>query len=67
MRIAKRIVDFSCDDNKICEDNSLDSWIKSADFLVERFDSFISDLKAQPNPDLAMFIVALNRLKPLVS
>ncbi len=67
MRIAKRIVDFSSDDKKICEDNSLDGWIKSADFLVERFDSFILDLKAQPNPDLAMFIVALNRLKPLVS
>jgi glutamate dehydrogenase len=67
MRIAKEIVDFSCDDKNLCEINSLDNWIKKSDFLVERFDNFIADLKAQPNVDLAMFVVALNRLKPLVS
>jgi glutamate dehydrogenase len=66
MRIAKEIVDFSCDDQNLCEINSLDNWIKKSDFLVERFDNFIADFKAQPNVDLAMFVVALNRLKPLV-
>ncbi len=67
MRIAKRIVDYSCNDKNFCESNSLDNWIKSVDFLVERYDGFISELKVQPNPDLAVFIVALNRLKPLVN
>lgn len=67
MRIAKRIVDFSCEDKNLCEVKSLDNWIKTVDFLVERFDNFIVDLKDQPNPDLAVFIVALNRLKPLVN
>jgi glutamate dehydrogenase len=66
MRIAKSVVEFSCDDKDLCEIDSLEKWIKEADFLVERFDNFISDLKEQTNPDLAVFIVALNRLKPLV-
>lgn len=66
MRVAKRIVDFSCEDQNLCEVNSVDNWIKTVDFLVERFDNFIADLKAHPNPDLSVFIVALNRLKPLV-
>jgi glutamate dehydrogenase len=67
MRIAKSIVEFSCNDKNLCEINSLEKWIKEIDFLVERFDNFISDLKDQTNPDLAVFIVALNRLKPLVN
>lgn len=67
MRIAKKIVDFSSEDKNLCEVNSLDNWVKTVDFLVERFDNFIVDLKDQPNPDLAVFIVALNRLKPLVN
>ena len=67
MRIAKSIVEFSCNDKNLCEINSLEKWIKEIDFLVERFDNFISDLKDQANPDLAVFIVALNRLKPLVN
>ncbi len=66
MRIAKRVVDSSCEEKTLCEVNSVENWIKTVDFLVERFDNFISDVKAQPNPDLAVFIVALNRLKPLV-
>jgi glutamate dehydrogenase len=67
MQIAKRIVDFSCNDKNLCETDSLANWIKTVDFLVERFDSFVSDLKTHPNPDLSVFIVALNRLKPLVN
>lgn len=67
MRIAKSIVEFSCNDKNLCEINSLEKWIKEINFLVERFDNFISDLKDQANPDLAVFIVALNRLKPLVN
>lgn len=65
MQIANRIVEFSCRDQKLCEVNSFDNWIKTVHFLVERFDSFILDLKNNPNPDLSVFIVALNRLKPL--
>ncbi len=67
MQIAKRIVDFSCNDKNLCETSSLDNWVKTVDFLVERFDSFVTDLKLHPNPDLSVFIVALNRLKPLVN
>jgi len=67
MRIAKTIVNHSCNDKNLCEINSLDNWIKTVDFLVERFDNFISDLKTNTNPDLSVFIVALNRLKPLVN
>ena len=67
MRIAKQIVEFSCEDKKLCEVNSVENWIKTVDFLVERFDGFISDLKTQTNPDLSVFVVSLNRLKPLVN
>ncbi|OFW79758.1 MAG: hypothetical protein A2887_03095 [Alphaproteobacteria bacterium RIFCSPLOWO2_01_FULL_40_26] len=66
MKIAKRIVDFSCNEKTLCEINSLERWVESVDFLVERFDNFITSLKTQPNQDLSLFIVALNRLKPLV-
>lgn len=67
MKIAKQVVDFSCEDKNLCEVNSVENWIKTVDFLVERFDNFASDLKTYPNHDLSVFIVALNRLKPLVS
>jgi len=65
MRIAKKIVDFSHDNKDLCENNAMEKWIATVDFLMVRFDNFISDLKTQTNPDLSMFIVALNRLKPL--
>lgn len=67
MRIAKKIVDSSCDDKNLCEVESLENWIKTVSFLVDRFDGFIDELKLHPNPDMSVFIVALNRLKPLVS
>ncbi|MDX2082694.1 MAG: NAD-glutamate dehydrogenase [Rickettsiales bacterium] len=67
MKIAKSIVDSSSKDKIFSETDSLKNWIKKFDFLVERFDSFITELKAQPDPDLSVFIVALNRLKPLVN
>jgi glutamate dehydrogenase len=67
MRIAKAIVDFSCNDSKVCESASIEAWIESVDFLVQRFDDFISNLKSNSNPDISVFVVALNRLKPLVN
>ncbi len=67
MNIAKRAVISSKNDSNVFEENSLEGWIKTVNFLVERFDNFISDLKENPNPDISVFIVALNRLKPLVS
>jgi len=66
MRLAKQIVEYGCEEKKLCEVNSVENWVKTVDFLVERFDSFIADLKTQTNPDLSVFVVALNRLKPLV-
>ncbi len=67
MKIAKSIVDSSGKDKILCENESMTNWVKKSEFLVERFDNFILELKSQPNPDLSVFIVALNRLKPLVS
>ncbi len=67
MKIAKSIVDSSRNDKILCENESMSNWIKKSDFLVERFDNFISELKSQTNPDLSVFVVALNRLKPLVN
>lgn len=64
MQIAKSIVDSSCNDKDNCEVHSMNNWIVKTEFLVERFDGFIEDLKVNPNPDLSVFIVALNRLKP---
>ena len=67
MRIAKSIVDTSCIDKALCESDSMENWIEKVSFLVERFDNFVADLKSQPNPDMSVFVVALNRLKPLVN
>lgn len=67
MKIAKAIVDFSCNDKKICEINSVNAWVEKYKFNVERFDGFVTELKSQTNPDLAVFVVALNRLKSLVN
>ncbi len=65
MRIAKSVVNFSCNDQTLCEVESLNKWIKHNNFLVERFDNFISELKTGSNYDLSVFIVALNRIKSL--
>ena len=67
MKIAKSIVNFSCEDKTLCEINSIENWVKTVSFLVDRFDSFINDLKTQTNPDVSVFVVALNRLKPLAN
>jgi len=66
LKIAKAVVENSHEEKDLCEVGSIDKWIKTVEFLVERLDNFIDELKLQPNPDLSVFIVALNRLKPLV-
>ena len=67
MRLANLIVDFGCNNKKICEVDSVAAWIENSKFEVERFDSFIEDLKLQKAPDLSVFVVALNRLKSLIN
>ncbi len=68
MRITKSVVNYSCKGKKSCNSNeALDKWIESEDFLIERYDRFINDFKSQVHPDLSMFIVALNRIKALIS
>ncbi len=69
MKIAKTIIEKQIDNNtKIDEvNNAIENWINKINFLVARFDNFINELKDDPNHDLAMFAVSLNRLKPLVS
>ena len=66
MMIAKKVVDYSCKNTDFCQVNSVESWIDNARFLVDRYDNFIKDLELQINPDLSVFVVALNRLKPLI-
>ena len=60
MKITNQVVNFD-------KNSSLEKWIESQTFLVERYDSFINDLKSQVNPDLSMFVVALNRIKALIN
>ncbi|MBM5782252.1 MAG: NAD-glutamate dehydrogenase, partial [Pelagibacterales bacterium] len=66
MKISKLVVEFNHGKKDICENKSIENWVESVSFLVERFDNFISELKMNPNPDISVFVVALNRLKPLV-
>lgn len=68
MKITSRVVSYSCKDKKVCKSNTaLEQWIEKESFLVERYDKFIEDFKSQAKPDLSMFVVALNRIKALVS
>lgn len=67
MKIAKSVVDLTCKSKKVCETNSLEHWIEQNQFLVDRFNQFIADLKSQSILDISLFIVVLNRLKPLFS
>ena len=67
MRLVNLIVDFGCNNKKICEVDSVVAWIENSKFEVERFDSFIEDLKLQKAPDLSVFVVTLNRLKSLIN
>ena len=67
MKLAKQIVDYACANKDSCEaEISLDYWIKHHSFMVQRYDSFITELKEQMNPDLSMFVVALNRVRALI-
>lgn len=66
MRIAKNVVELSSNQKELCHEKSVEIWIKKSPFLIERFDNFIHELKDTSNPDLSMFIVSLNRLKPLI-
>lgn len=67
MNIAKHVVDYSCSKKDACPaEASLDFWIKHNELMVQRYDDFIVELKEQPNPDLSMFVVALNRIKALL-
>lgn len=66
MRIAKSIVEYGCQGKEVCNINAMDAWIENYHFLMQRYDNFIKDLKSNPQPDISVFVVALNRLKPLV-
>ena len=66
-RIARIIIEYNSGGKKLSEKDAVENWIKTVDSLSERFDNFISDLRMQTHPDLSVFVVALNRLKPLVN
>ena len=67
MRLAKDIADFGLKNKDKKVENLIEDWSKNSIFLIERFDNFILELKNEQNPDLSMFVVALNRIKPLVN
>ena len=64
MQISKSIIDLNKQeiDSKVFIKNWEDHYL----FLIKRYDNFIAELKNSSNPDLSMFIVALNRIKPLL-
>ncbi len=66
MHLAKKIVDFSCHKSDFCEISAINSWIDNNPELITRFDNFISELKMQPNNDISLFVIALNRFKSLI-
>ena len=67
MRLAKDIAEFSLKNKNKSVENLIEDWSKNSIFLIERFDNFILELKNEQNPDLSMFVVALNRIKPLIN
>ena len=67
MKLSKDIAIFSTKENYKNVNELLANYSKKSSFLTERFDNFIAELKNEPNPDLSMFIVALNRIKPLIN
>ena len=65
-QITKIITELSEENNDYNNvDYFITNWEKHYQFLITRFDKFIAEIKNESNPDLAMFIVALNRIKPL--
>jgi glutamate dehydrogenase len=68
MKIAEQVVDYSCANKDSCPaEISLDYWIENHSFMVQRYDSFIVELKEeQLNLNLSMFVVALNRVRALI-
>ena len=56
MKISKSVVDFMCDNNKSNID-SIESWIKNCQFIVDRYDNFINEIEAQPNADLSLYVI----------
>ena len=67
MKLSKDIAIFSTNENFKNVNELISNYCKKSSFLTERFDNFIAELKNEPNPDLSMFIVALNRIKPLIN
>lgn len=64
--LSKRIVEDNCQ-KKTCDIDAVLNWCDKAGFLMTRYDNFIQELRLNNNPDTSMFVVALNRLKPLLS
>ncbi|MSP33668.1 MAG: NAD-glutamate dehydrogenase [Rickettsiales bacterium] len=67
MKISQEIVYSNCKKDEFSEADAMRIWIEKVKLLVERYDNFVLDLKSYPNPDMSMFVVALNRIKPLVN
>lgn len=67
MLLAKTIVESGCKDRtNSCNLEVVEAWIKQESLLINRFDSFITEFKIQPNLDLSAFMVVVSRLKSLI-
>lgn len=65
-RLARIVVEKNCD-KKSCNIKAVEEWVAESGFLVQRYDNFIANIKSTSSRDMSMFVVALNRIKPLMA
>ncbi len=64
-KLTKKIINFNFENNVNNKDEFILHWLEKQNNLVQRYDNFVTELKGQNNPDLSMFVVALNRIRAL--
>ncbi len=67
MKISQNIVRDKCNKKDGCSIESVESWAESHGFSVERYYNFIKEIKLDTIQDISIFIIVLNRLKPIAT
>ncbi len=62
-RLASEAVKHLCKDN-ICS-NAIESWQEKNSKQISRYNSFITDLKKNEEPDVSMIIIAIRKIKEI--
>lgn len=62
-RLTSDVIKYLCADN-VCS-AAIHSWTESNRLKIDRFDSFIADIKAQDEPDFSMVVVAIRKVKEI--